>query len=63
MKKVRVISTSGLKIDTINKIEPIMIYRKDYFADEFDGTDTRFVELENSRGDIIRILPERIEGQ
>ena len=61
MKQVKVIDTRGLKEEVIAKIDLVMIYRKDYYADEMDGTDTRFVELENSRGDIIRILPERIE--
>jgi hypothetical protein len=61
MKSVRVINTSGLKDAVIAAIDPVMIYKKDYYADELDGTDTRFVELQNSRGDIIRILPERIE--
>jgi len=61
MKNVKVIDTRGLKEKVIMQIDPVMIYKKDYYADELDGTDTRFVELENSRGDIIRILPERIQ--
>lgn len=56
MKKVEVIDTIGLDEETISKIESIMFYEKDFYAD--DGV--MFVELHNSKGDIIRIFPERI---
>lgn len=55
-KKVRVIDTNGLDKDTIKLIEPIMTYTSDY-----EDNETLFVVLHNSKGDTIRIFPERIE--
>lgn len=54
-KRVRVIDTMGLDDITIAKIEPVMWYTKDYMEN-----DTRFVELINSKNQVIRIFPERI---
>ena len=56
MKKVKVIDLFGLSEDTISMIEDTMDYTNDYYEN-----DTLFVELHNSKGDIIRIFPERIE--
>lgn len=54
--KVEVIDTWGLDEETISKIEPIMIYTNDYYSD-----GTQFVELHNSKEEVIRIFPERIK--
>lgn len=54
--KVEVIDTNGLSNETIKMIEPIMIYTNDYIENE-----TLFVELHNSKNEIIRIFPERIK--
>ena len=56
MKKVKVIDLSGLSEHTISMIEDTMYYTNDYYEN-----DTLFVVLHNSKGDIIRIFPERIE--
>lgn len=55
-KKVKVIDTNGLDEITISQIEEVMIYTNDYYEN-----DTLFVELHNSKGEVIRIFPERIE--
>ena len=55
-KNVKVINIDGLDEITIAKIEETMIYTNDYYED-----DTLFVELHNSKGEIIRIFPERIQ--
>lgn len=55
-KKVKVINTNGLSEDVIKMIDPIMIYTNDYIENE-----TLFVELHNSKNEVIRIFPERIE--
>ena len=54
-KKVEVIDTYGLSEEVISMIEPIMIYTNDY-----EENETMFVELHNSKNQIIRIFPERI---
>ena len=56
MKTVTVIDTTGLDETTISQIEATMIYTNDYYEN-----DTLFVELHNSKGEIIRIFPERIQ--
>lgn len=56
-KKVKVIDIIGLDKKTVSKIEYIMIYTKNYFSE--DGV--MFVELKNSKKEIIRIFPERIQ--
>jgi hypothetical protein len=55
-KNVKVINTDGLEAETISMIEPIMLYSSDY-----EENETTFVVLHNSKGDTIRIFPERIE--
>lgn len=55
-KLVRVIDTWGLDEDTISKIEEVMMYTNDYIEN-----DTLFVELHNSKNEVIRIFPERIQ--
>ena len=55
-KKVKVIDKDGLDKTTISKIEEVMIYINDYYEN-----DTLFVELHNSKGEVIRIFPERIQ--
>jgi hypothetical protein len=55
-QKVKVVDTDGLDAETINMIEPIMTYTNDY-----EESGDMFVELHNSKGQIIRIFPERIE--
>ncbi len=52
---VEVINTEGLDQKTIDKIENPMIFNR--WCEE---NDTTFVELENSKGEIIRVFPERI---
>ena len=54
---VEVINTEGLDEDTIKIIEKPMKFNR-YWHEN----DTMFVELENSKGQIIRIFPERIKG-
>lgn len=54
-KKVKVIDTDGLDEETIGMIEPIMTYTNDY-----EESGSLFVELRNSKGDVIRVFPERI---
>jgi len=53
---VEVIDTEGLDEKTIQIIEKPMKFNKYY-----EENDTLFVELENSKGQIIRIFPERIK--
>jgi hypothetical protein len=53
--KVEVISTEGLDKKTIEKIESPMTFNKWWFENE-----TTFVEIQNSKGEIIRVFPERI---
>ena len=55
-KKVKVINTDGLDAKTISMIEPTMLYSADY-----EENETTFVVLHNSKGDTIRIFPERIQ--
>ena len=55
-KRVEVIDTEGLHEDTIKLIEKPM-----QFNQYWHENDTMFVELENSKGQIIRIFPERIK--
>jgi len=55
-KNVKVINTEGLDETTISQIEEVMIYTNDYYEN-----DTLFLELHNSKGEIIRIFPERIQ--
>lgn len=55
-KKVKVINTEGLDETTISQIEEVMIYTNNYYEN-----DTLFVELHNSKGEIIKIFPERIK--
>jgi hypothetical protein len=57
-KVVKVIDTNGLDENTIKLIEPTMFYSQNYVENE-----TTFAVLHNSKGDIIRIFPERIEIQ
>jgi len=45
----------GLDQETINMIEPTMKFNREFIQDE-----TTFVELENSKGEIICIFPERV---
>lgn len=52
---VEVINTNGLDQETIDKIENPMIFNQ-----WWEENDTTFVELENSKGEIIRVFPERI---
>jgi len=54
--KVKVTDAQGLDKKTIDKIESNMQFNRWHYEN-----DTKFAELENSRGDIIRIFPERIE--
>jgi len=53
--KVEVISTEGLDKETIEKIESPMTFNQWWFENE-----TTFVEIQNSKGEIIRVFPERI---
>tara|TARA_R100000742_G_C4279058_1_gene102784 strand:- start:4211 stop:4609 length:399 start_codon:yes stop_codon:yes gene_type:complete len=53
--KVEVISTEGLDKKTIEKIESPMTFNQWWFENE-----TTFVEIQNSKGEIIRVFPERI---
>jgi hypothetical protein len=53
--KVEVISTEGLDKETIEKIESPMTFNKWWLENE-----TTFVEIQNSKGEIIRVFPERI---
>ncbi len=55
--KVKVISTDGLDKKTIEKIQSSMTFNKYWFEN-----DTVFVEIQNSKGEIIRIFPERIKS-
>ena len=55
MIQVEVINTDGLDQETIDKIEKPMIFNQ-----WWEENDTTFVELENSKGEIIRVFPERI---
>ena len=55
-KNVKVIDIDGLDETTISQIEEVMTYANDYYEN-----DTLFVELHNSKGEVIRIFPERIE--
>lgn len=55
-KNVKVNDTDGLDETTISQIEEVMIYTNDYYEN-----DTLFVELYNSKGEIIRVFPERIQ--
>lgn len=55
-KKVKVIDITGLDEKTVSQIEDVMIYTNDYYENE-----TLFVELQNSKREIIRIFPERIQ--
>lgn len=55
-KKVKVIDITGLDKKTVSQIEDVMIYTNDYYENE-----TLFAELHNSKKEIIRIFPERIE--
>ena len=55
---VKVIDTSGLDQDTIQKIEDKMFFTRWWYENE-----TNFCELVNSKGDIIRIFPERLQPQ
>ena len=59
--RVNVIDINGLSEETLSRIEPVMTFNKFYYVDEEDGSDTLFVELENSTGGIVRIFPERVE--
>ena len=54
--KVKVINTDSLDKETIDKIENPMKFNRWYYEN-----DTKFAEIENSKGDIIRIFPERIK--
>jgi hypothetical protein len=54
--KVEVVNVEGLDNETISKIENPMKFNQWWYENE-----TTFVELENSKGDIIRIFPERIK--
>jgi len=54
--KVQVINTDGLDKKTIEKIENTMTFNR-----EWEENDTLFVELQNSKGEIIRVFPERIK--
>lgn len=56
MKLVEVIDTDGLDEETISQIENPMFYTNDYYEN-----DTLFVEPHNSKDEVIRIFPERIE--
>ena len=56
MIRVRVKDMSGLSEDTLSKIESTMIYTKNFYEGGI-----RFAELYNSKGEVIRIFPERIE--
>ena len=55
-KNVKVIDIDGLDETTISQIEEVMTYANDYYEN-----DTLFVELHNSKGEVIRIFTERIE--
>lgn len=59
--KVNVVNRNGLSEETVSRIEPVMTFNKLYYVDEEDGSDTLFLELENSTGGIVRIFPERVE--
>lgn len=54
--RVKVINTDGLDNETISKIEPTMTFANNYYED-----NTLFFELRNSKEEIIRIFPERVE--
>jgi len=54
--EIKVIDSNGLDKDTICKIQNTMQFNRWYYEN-----DTKFAEIENSKGDIIRIFPERIE--
>jgi len=55
--EVEVVNVDGLDNETIGKIENPMKFNQWWLENE-----TTFVELENSKGDIIRIFPERIKA-
>lgn len=54
--KVKVINTDDLDKETIDTIENSMKFNCWYYEN-----DTKFAEIENSKGGIIRIFSERIE--
>jgi hypothetical protein len=54
--RIKVINTDSLPKNIIDKIETTMIFTK-----WWEQNDTMFCQLENSKGDIIRIFPERIK--
>ena len=58
--KVRVIYSGGLAPFLASQIEPDMLYVGNSFEIESDGELTFAVKLQNSRGEIVTIFPERI---
>jgi len=54
--KVNVIDTEGLDKQTISTIENPMKFNRWHYEN-----DTKFAEIQNSKGGIVRIFPERIE--
>jgi|TARA_R100000482_G_C4984171_1_gene84630 hypothetical protein len=54
--KIKVINTDTLSKDVIQKIETPMVFTR-----WWEENKTMFCELKNSKGEIIRIFPERIK--
>jgi hypothetical protein len=58
--KVKMIYREGLEDETLSQLEPEMLYVGNWFEIESDGDSTFAVKLQNSRGEIVTIFPERI---
>ena len=58
--KVKVTDCEGLDDETFSQLEPEMLYVGNWFEIESDGELTFAVKLQNSKGQIVTILPERI---
>jgi len=56
-KTVNVINTEGLDDVTISLITNPMRFNRWYYED-----DTKFMEIQNAEGGIVRIFPERVEN-
>jgi len=56
-KTVNVINIEGLDDVTISLITNPMRFNRWYYED-----DTKFMEIQNAEGGIVRIFPERVEN-
>jgi hypothetical protein len=54
--RIAVLGAGGLDSDTRSKIFGTMYYVGDFY----DENDVKFSEVQNNRGEIIRVFPERI---